>query len=687
MNRKQKIIVSITGIFIVLLALVGLTYAYFLTRIRGNEEPKSISVTTANLELVYGDGNGVLLPAGLLEPSDENIKFYVSNEETDDPNDVIEENGTPIIEESKTFTVTNNGEDTSYTVLIEDTETKYANTGSYVDADGNEITYSKDQPTEFVSNDFRYTLICKKYNKSEYQTNPSTATSTGNCDGTNEQELFPINGGIIASNNILSTEVHVYELKMWYIDTGLDQSLDMNKSYQAKVNIVDIRGNNPFATGVEETDNKNLAYNIINNSLLKTNGTELINTPLTIPGKDIQLSEPTDNLDERQTITCPTLGDGISWYAYTDFSDVVAANNNYVSLSSCSLAVGKYIQVNTYGKYEPIIFKVESYNSSDNTVVIRNLIYNNEKNLLTTQDDHGISYYYRGNVEDNYVEFAEKCWKIVRIDGNGNIKLILEDIDNKCSESNGNWDIPAADGSNKGNFGYEKVNVPNTSEYKYIESYLNPVTESNKSMVNAFMKFQTEELSGYTDYLVNEWCLNDNAYEGELLLSDSTLKYKKINEPKIFNYDSIRKIKKDSPSLICPKDANGNSNILTKYNNGTNMYVGTLTVDETIYAGGTADKDYGSNYGTYNFSHYLLNSYQENNNLFWYTLSPGLYRGDTDIVYTFNYGGSSSLNMSQNGEVNNNSISFRPSVIIDNDKVEITGDGTKTIPYIISSKS
>ena len=49
MNRRQKIIVSITGIFIILLALVGLTYAYFLTQITGNENDKSISVTTANL--------------------------------------------------------------------------------------------------------------------------------------------------------------------------------------------------------------------------------------------------------------------------------------------------------------------------------------------------------------------------------------------------------------------------------------------------------------------------------------------------------------------------------------------------------------------------------------------------------------------------------------------------------------
>jgi len=57
MNQRQKIIVSITGIFIVLLTLVGLTYAYFLTRITGNEEEKSISVTIVNLELRYDDAS------------------------------------------------------------------------------------------------------------------------------------------------------------------------------------------------------------------------------------------------------------------------------------------------------------------------------------------------------------------------------------------------------------------------------------------------------------------------------------------------------------------------------------------------------------------------------------------------------------------------------------------------------
>ena len=57
MNRKSRIIVSVVGITIVLLALLGLTYAYYLTRIQGNTNTNSISVTSANLKIVYGENN------------------------------------------------------------------------------------------------------------------------------------------------------------------------------------------------------------------------------------------------------------------------------------------------------------------------------------------------------------------------------------------------------------------------------------------------------------------------------------------------------------------------------------------------------------------------------------------------------------------------------------------------------
>lgn len=51
MSRKGRIIISITGIVLVSLILIGLTYGFFATRIKGNNNDNSISVTTADLKL------------------------------------------------------------------------------------------------------------------------------------------------------------------------------------------------------------------------------------------------------------------------------------------------------------------------------------------------------------------------------------------------------------------------------------------------------------------------------------------------------------------------------------------------------------------------------------------------------------------------------------------------------------
>ena len=61
--------------------------------------------------------------------------------------------------------------------------------------------------------------------------------------------------------------------------------------------------------------------------------------------------------------------------------------------------------------------------------------------LASAEDDYGTSYYFRGAINNNYVQFANKCWRIVRITGDGSIKLVLHNdnisnVSNPCSASN-----------------------------------------------------------------------------------------------------------------------------------------------------------------------------------------------------------------------------------------------------------
>ena len=56
--------------------------------------------------------------------------------------------------------------------------------------------------------------------------------------------------------------------------------------------------------------------------------------------------------------------------------------------------------------------------------------------LASTEDDYGTSYYFRGAVTNNFVEYANMCWRIVRITGDGSIKLVLYNYNGLTSTNN-----------------------------------------------------------------------------------------------------------------------------------------------------------------------------------------------------------------------------------------------------------
>ena len=78
--------------------------------------------------------------------------------------------------------------------------------------------------------------------------------------------------------------------------------------------------------------------------------------------------------------------------------------------------------------------------------------------MASTVDDYGTSYYFRGEVTNNYVEFANKCWRIVRVTGDGSVKLTLFNNNaggktNPCAEANDSGDAAITDKS-KFNYAY-----------------------------------------------------------------------------------------------------------------------------------------------------------------------------------------------------------------------------------------
>ena len=610
MNRKQKIIVSTTGIFLVLLILVGLTYAYFLTRINGNTNDKSISVSTAKLELTYGDNSAEILGKDLvLEPSDKEI-------------------GT------KTFTVTNNGNDTSYVVVIENVSITKTSDGT---------------TTTFESNDFRYTLTCTKSDGS-------------NCDGVSTQSIFPINGGVLVGNSIKEGDVHTYAFKMWYIDTGIDQSNDMGKTIQARLNITNIASmTNPYSANTNS-----LAYNIIENAKNKTNGTELLSSPKTKVAEEISYTKIIKSITREKELDMTVTS---YWYYKSDKNTswpwAGGPSSNPVSICDDTI-IGKYI---TFYDADEDWYIKSCKNSETAIFEVQENQYDYEKVLSVAADDYGISYYYRGNVIDNYVNFAGMCWRIVRIAGDGSIKLILEDQDNTCATSDGNWDIPTTTGGTikHGNFGYTQYDEntltasdgTQNSKKIYLMNYLNGETNNDESMATAFKNFQTGPLASYLSFLkTGDWCLNDKAYATETdnttPLTSQEILDKKIKGEKIY-YDSYVRLKGKTikePTLKC------NGTNMGKFVDNTAMYVGTLTADEIAYAGSSAND---GNYG------YYLSSFV--------SLSPAYFANNgrdyffNQLSYLINVDGGGTL---------------RPAISLKYGIQISGGNGTKENPYVVN---
>ena len=548
MSKKQKIMVSITGIFLVLLILVGLTYAYFLTKITGNTNTKSISVTTANLVLKYGEETQDIITKEALMPGE-----------------------TAAV---KVFSATNEGNSTvTYGASLENI--------TYTNLENNTSIDSLDRQEDLV-----YTLECKQYLKTGFSlevdengTAKITGTEDGTCNGKTET-IFPTktNFSLMTTNIIDVDHTQVYTLTIVYKNVEVDQSDDMNKKFEGKVNIVDLRTKsdeiNPYSS------NKNaLNYQIINNAILQNGSTIFSETPRTKPAKEIN--------DE------------------------------------------------------------------------------NERILSVTEDDYGTSYYYRGNVTDNYVSFADMCWRIVRIEGDGSVKLILAS-ELECNDKNTTGETGYATNGAVGiqgtkirsDYGYKTVDSNNISDY--INSSNGVRTKLNEWIERKITKDTDKNL-----LKLEEWCIGDlhTAYDYDTYELKSKTASELITSGISFRYSAGKRIYQTQiPTYKC----DGNRLITGEID--TNI-VGLLTVDEIVFAGGKIGIDN---------SNYYINKNAAAN--VWWVISPSFYVSDFDSFF----------NVLNTGLLRENNIindirTIRPVISLKSNVEVFSGIGTLNEPYVIKS--
>lgn len=352
-----------------------------------------------------------------------------------------------------------------------------------------------------------------------------------------------------------------------------------------------------------------------------------------------------------------------------------------------------------------------------------------ESTFAGTEDSFGVSYYYRGKATNNFVQFAGMCWRIVRIEGNGNIKLTLYNRSGtSCSTTGNNLAfIPNTDGT------YYTSSFNDTSNdnayvgYKYgtngSTSFTTTHYPTNDSIILTQLKdWYDQKLRMYDSYIADSvWC-NDKKrgtegnyapygyetssftlsrgygtyltlYAGTTrnMITSTLISTAKRNKSNIAGYQQFTNINISSakPSLKCEIPAE--SNILSNFTAGTtkegnkalNGYkIGLLTLDEVIYAGGSVLRPNGK--------YYLMeNATVTGSTLMegWWTMTPaGFFSlGDTAraVLFYVNYNGTGLISYTYADYA----LGIRPAISLKPTVKISSGNGTASSPYVISSAS
>lgn len=208
--------------------------------------------------------------------------------------------------------------------------------------------------------------------------------------------------------------------------------------------------------------------------------------------------------------------------------------------------------------------------------------------IYSAEDDLGTSYYFRGNVTNNYVKFANKYWRIIRINGDGTIRMIYAGT---SAHANGYNDSSANDMS-IGTSAFNSSNNDNTY-VGYMFGTKGASTYANTHSNTTDSTIKTELDSWYETNIVNtgnEKYIADAIYCNDRSLSSGTgIGTKKTT------YTAQTRISNGQPTLKCANDSDKFTKSTTIGNGKLTKMIGLITSDEVMYAGekyGVTKKEY-----------------------------------------------------------------------------------------------
>ncbi len=244
-----------------------------------------------------------------------------------------------------------------------------------------------------------------------------------------------------------------------------------------------------------------------------------------------------------------------------------------------------------------------------------------EEGIYMLNNAEGTSYYYRGVVKNNYVSFAGLYWRILRVNADNTIRLILDKSSAYMSYN-------------------DLANLPEYIGFNYT---LNGVAENNK-VLNYLQQWYENNINakGLDKYVaVSTFCNDTSNY---------------INNYHTYYNGYARLITGKAPDLVCPETN-------ASYGGTYKQKIGLITADEVALAGGL--------YNANNLSYFLYSGES------FYTLTGLEYFNNSANMFIVNNNGM--LSSSKVDQV----YGIRPVISINAD-VTVNGAGTLSNPYTIN---
>ena len=540
-NKKKALVLSVVGLIGLIVITIGITYAIFTYTKLGTTDN---TITAGTLKFLYTENTGVKTGIQLT-------------------------NALPI---SDTQGKALDGDNNVFDFSIEAT-----NTGT--EAIPYEVTLRKKADSTLEENCVKVYLTDKTETteKEELAVIKYSKLPQTNIDVGSEIEKTIYNG--IVDGNTTNYKKD-FRLRMWVDDTE-DSSNIYGKKFTAMVNVY----SNAKVISAEEQELRSNAdiqsITIGDNALTSVTDKDW--------NYEIQLDNPDIlklNVIPKYALSNVKIEKDNQIISNNSEVSLVGGNNIYkVTITSADQTVTKEYKINIkvkqvekvsiFGKQYEVIDAEPTLTTSSNKSSDASGLYKS-----TDTNTGKPTYYFRGNVTNNYVSFAGQTWRIVRVNEDGTIRIIMQD------GINSNADI--AFNSNYNNYSY--MYYTNSNAKTQLESWYQTNIGSNTNLSSkvATGAYYCEQAKAKRD---SSWTSGS---------ATMTL------------YSSY------TPDFKCATDGNGKGSV--------NASVGLLSYDEVVYAGGY--------YNQSNSNYYLNNSA-----IYWWTMSPaGFFGSYSNVWYVYTSG-------------------------------------------------